>query len=87
MLIEIHMKLHQELGIPANYGGERKLPHYEEASDLVDVGPNLVGRIQRLAPEAAAKWQQMVATAADSGVRLLIVSGFRSYEHQAELIR
>ncbi len=87
MLIEIHMKLHQELGIPANYGGERKLPYYEEATDLIDVGPNLVGRIQRLAPEAAAKWQQMVETAAGNGVRLLIVSGFRSYEHQAELIR
>ena len=87
MLIESHRKLHQELGIPANYGGERKLPYYEEATDLIDVGPNLVGRIQRLVPEAAAKWQQMVETAAGSGVRLLIVSGFRSYEHQAELIR
>ena len=76
MLIESHRKLHRELGIPANYGGERKLPYYEEATDLIDVGPNLVGRIQRLVPAAAAKWQQMVETAAGSGVRLLIVSGF-----------
>ncbi len=87
MLNESHMKLHQELGIPANYGGERKLPHYEEATELIEVGPNLVGRTQQLTPQAAANWQEMVEKAAGIGVRLLIVSGFRSYEYQAELIR
>ncbi len=87
MLSERHQKLHQELGIPADYGGERNLPDYEESTDLIDVGPNLVGRMQRLTPEAAAKWQQMVQAAAGKGVRLLIVSGFRSCEYQADLIR
>jgi len=87
MLSDLHSKLHQELGIPADYGGEQNLPYYEEARDLIDVGPNLVGRTQQLTPAAAAKWQQMVDTAAGSGVRLLIVSGFRSFEYQAELIR
>ena len=87
MLIERHQKLHQELGIPADYGGERDLPHYEETTDLIEIGPNLVGRVQRLTPETAAKWQQMVEAAAGNGIRLLIVSGFRSYEYQAELIR
>lgn len=87
MLNEVHRKLHQELGIPADYGGERNLPYYEETTELVDVGPNLVGRMQQLTPEAAAKWQQMVEAAAGSGIRLLIVSGYRSYEYQAELIR
>ncbi len=86
MLSELHQKLHQELGIPADYGSERNLPHYEETPDLIAVGPNLVGRMQQLAPKAAAKWQQMVEAAAGSGVRLLIVSGYRSYEYQAELI-
>ena len=86
MLSELHQKLHQELGIPADYGSERNLPHYEETTDLIAVGPNLVGRMQQLAPKAAAKWQQMVEAAAGSGVRLLIVSGYRSYEYQAELI-
>jgi D-alanyl-D-alanine carboxypeptidase len=79
--------LHQELGIPDDYGAARRLPRYEEATELIDVGPNLIGRMQRLTPEAAAKWQQMVAAAASDGVRLLIVSGYRSYEYQAELIR
>ena len=87
MLGEFHQKLHQELGIPDNYGGERNLPQYEETTDLIDVGPNLVGRMQQLTPEAAAKWQQMVEAAANDGIRLLIVSGYRSCEYQAELIR
>ncbi len=87
MLSELHQKLHQELGIPGDYGGERDLPQFDEASDLVEVGPNLVGRMQRLTPAAAANWQQMVEAAAGDGVRLLIVSGYRSYEYQAELIR
>jgi len=87
MLSEDHIKLYHELGIPANYGGERKLPYYEEATDLIDVGLNLVGRMQQLTPRTAEKWQQMVESAACSGVHLLIVSGYRSYEYQAELIR
>jgi D-alanyl-D-alanine carboxypeptidase len=80
-------ELHEELGIPADYGQAGGLPAYVEAADLVDVGPNLVGRMQRLTPEAAAKWQSMVAAAEADGVLLMIVSGFRSYEYQAALIR
>lgn len=87
MRSERHQRLHLELGIPADYGGTRKLPRFAEATDLVDVGPNLVGRMQQLAPEAAANWQHMVEAAAGDDVRLLIVSGYRSYEYQAELIR
>ena len=87
MLSRIHQKLHEELGIPASYGDDRRLTYYDEATDLTDVGLNLVGRMQQLTPQAAAKWQQMVEVAAGGGVRLLIVSGFRSFEYQAELIR
>ena len=87
MSSESHQKLHQELGIPADYGQDRCLPYYSEATGLVDVGPNLVGRKQRLAPDTAARWQQMVEAASRGGIRLLIVSGFRSFEYQAQLIR
>ena len=87
MLNEIRQKLHKELGIPEDYVSNRKLPTYVEADDLVDVGPNLVGRMQRLTPAATAKWQQMVEAAAGAGVRLLIVSGYRSFDYQADLIR
>jgi len=87
MLNEENRKLHEELGIPAGYGKDGHPPYYKEASDLVDIGPNLVGRMQQLTPAAAAAWQQMTEAASADGIRLLIVSGFRDYEYQAGLIR
>jgi D-alanyl-D-alanine carboxypeptidase len=80
-------ELHEELGIPDDYGQADGKPAFEEAVDLVDAGPNLVGRMQRLAPETARKWAEMVDAAAADGVTLLIVSGFRGIEYQARLIR
>lgn len=80
-------KLHTELGIPADYATKRGLRAYRESTDLIDIGPNLVGRMQRLTPSAASKWQQMVEAAAVDNIRLLLVSGFRSYDYQATLIR
>ena len=80
-------ELHEELGIPADYGDDGTRPTYTEAEELVDVGPNLVGRMQRLTPETAAKWQAMAAAAEQDGIRLMIVSGFRSIDYQARLIR
>jgi len=80
-------ELHIELGIPDDYGSDGAKPEFEEAVDLVEVGPNLVGRMQRLTPETAVSWQEMQAAARDDGITLLIVSGFRSIEYQASLIR
>lgn len=80
-------KLHDELGIPASYGQGGGPPAYPEAQDLVEVGPNLVGRIQRLTPGTSQRWQDMVQAAAGDGVTLLLVSGYRSIDYQARLIR
>ena len=80
-------ELHTELGIPEDYGQDGTRPEYAEASELVEVGPNLVGRMQRLTPEAAASWRAMQAAAAEDGVTLLLVSGYRSIDYQARLIR
>ena len=80
-------ELHSELGIPPDYGAGDGPPAYAEALELVDVGPNLVGRVQRLTPEATRCWQAMVGAAGTDGVTLLLVSGFRSVEYQAGLIR
>ncbi len=79
--------LHKELGIDENYARDSGLEPFAEAKQLVEVGPNLVGRMQRLTPAAAAQWASMVAAAAGDGIQLLIVSGFRAIEYQAELIR
>jgi len=80
-------ELHTELGIPGDYGLDGQKPLYEEAAELVDVGPNLVGRMQRLTPDTAASWQNMLNAARADGVTLMIVSGFRDFEYQASLIR
>jgi len=80
-------ELHTELGIPGDYGSGGNRPAFSEAPDLVDVGPNLVGRMQRLTSGTAASWQEMQAAAREAGITILIVSGFRSIEYQASLIR
>ena len=80
-------ELHAELGIPDDYGAAGSMPVFDEAAELVEVGPNLVGRMQRLVPEAARQWRAMVAEADKIGIQLLIVSGFRGFEYQAGLIR
>ncbi len=80
-------ELHQELGIPEDYGLDRTKPVFQEATELLEVGPNLVGRMQRLTPATAGAWAAMQEAAADDGVTLLIVSGFRSIDYQARLIR
>ncbi len=81
------LELHKELGIPSDYGRSAEQPSFAETDDLVDVGPNLVGRMQRLAPAAAQQWEAMVLAAGADGIHLLIVSGFRGVEYQAALIR
>ena len=81
------LEWHAALGIPDDYATTRGLPAYDEAVELVDVGPNLVGRMQRLTPAAAERWAKLVAAAATDDIRLMIVSGFRSFAYQAELIR
>ena len=80
-------ELHAELGIPEDYGLDGSRPVFGEATDLVEVGPNLVGRMQSLEREAAARWIEMQAGAEAAGVLLLIVSGYRSIDYQARLIR
>ena len=87
VLSELNSRLHEELGIPPSYGRGGVPPYYPAADALVDVGPNLVGHMQRLDPEAAARWHEMVEAAGADGVRLLIVSGFRDAGYQAGLIR
>jgi len=80
-------ELHTELGIPGDYGRDGVKPLFDEAVDLVDVEPNPEGRMQRLTFATAASWREMQAAARDDGVALLLISGFRSIEYQAGLIR
>jgi D-alanyl-D-alanine carboxypeptidase len=80
-------ELHEELGIDVDYARNTGMEPFIEAGELVDVGPNLVGLMQRLTPTAAESWVNMVTVAAGDAIQLLIVSGFRGVEYQADLIR
>ena len=82
-------KLHRALGIPSRYAVDRKLaPHFEAAeSDLVVIGQNEEGRPIRLARPAAEAWIRMHDAAARDRLELIPISGFRSIERQAEIIR
>jgi len=82
-----HLPLLAELGIPAGYGKSPYLPVYTEASEVIDVEPNIVGRMQQLTPSSAVAWNAMREQARQDDVQLLLVSGFRSLEYQAGLIR
>ena len=82
-----HTELFADLGIPADYGRDPQRPAYADATELEDVGPNIVGRPQRLGPATARAWRRMKQTAELSGVELLLESGFRSIAQQTELFR
>lgn len=87
MLTLSQRQTHSELGIPKDYAADGRLPYYPEATELVDIGPNLIGRMQQLAPVAAERWTAMVGAANADGLVLMVVSGFRSFDYQASLIR
>jgi len=87
MLTLSQRKTHSELGIPEDYAADGRLPYYPEATELVDVGPNLIGRMQQLTPPAADSWNEMVSAARSDDLVLMVVSGYRSFDYQASLIR
>jgi D-alanyl-D-alanine carboxypeptidase len=80
-------ELFADLGIPSDYGRQPRRPQFAEATNLVEVEPNIVGTMQQLTPDTAEAWRAMKQAAAAAGVPLLLVSGFRSIRHQTDIIR
>lgn len=81
--------LHRELGLPSDYATQRGLLVQSEAdpATLVVIGRNDAGRDILLTPAAAAAWRELQAAAARASITLLPLSGFRSVDRQAEIIR
>lgn len=71
---------------PPPSGYERRMPRHEEAARLEAVGLDTAGREERLTPEAARAWHRMRQAAETDGVRLLLVSGFRSVARQTAIV-
>ncbi|HVW20372.1 MAG TPA: M15 family metallopeptidase [Opitutaceae bacterium] len=77
----------RELELGLNHPRLARLEAFEEATALLEAARDAQGRGTYLAPAAARAWKELAAAAARDGVVLELVSGFRSYEHQAQLVR
>lgn len=76
----------RELGIPDSFASARRQTLQLECGDLVSIGLDMSGREQRLERVAAMSWEAMRAAAAREGVALVIVSAFRSFDYQRQII-
>lgn len=76
----------EDLGIPPALITARGLEPFAEPESLevAEVGDD--GREHRLTPETTAAWRRLREAAAAAGVRLFIVSAFRSIARQAEIV-
>ena len=75
------------IGIPRNYGTTHRMPLVRDATELVDAGRDIFGRAQRLMPEAADAWARMKAAATNAGVDFQLVSAYRSFAYQANILK
>ena len=77
----------RDLGIPDDLIRKRNLPLCTEPPSLVVIELDGRGREQRLTPEAGDAWRAMKAAAAGAGVDLHLISAFRSFDRQCEIVR
>ena len=80
--------VHRELGIPPDYAITRRLEYHADADgrSLVPVRA-MGGREIHVSGEIIDAWTRMQTTAATDSVQLILVSGFRSFARQTEIIR
>lgn len=76
-----------DLGADPDLIERRGLPLFADAGEVIVAHVSQRGREHFLTPAAARQWQAMRASAGTEGVELLMISGFRSFDRQLELIR
>jgi len=79
-------QLHKTLGIPLDYAVSRALPLCLEPSALVDTELDFYQRQQKLTPTAFSAWSEMREAATSQGISLFLISAFRGYQYQHDLI-
>lgn len=79
-------ELHKALGIPKDYAASCKLPLCLEPATLVETELDFYKRQQRLTPAACSAWSEMRDAATHSGISLFLISAFRGYQYQHDLI-
>lgn len=65
---------------------ERSLPLFDDAKELAVAQVSASGREHRLIPRAAKRWIELRSSASKDGVALVVISAFRSFDRQFELI-
>lgn len=80
-------RVHQQLGIPADYGARTGLQLQVTPDDLVPIGSDIYGRSQRLRRAAASAWVKLRSNAAADGLDIQVVSAYRPLSYQVELIQ
>jgi zinc D-Ala-D-Ala carboxypeptidase len=80
------LDLQQALGIPGDYAQTCKLPLCLEPATLVDTELDFYQRPQQMTPAAFSAWTAMREEATEQGVSLFLISAFRSYQYQHDLI-
>ncbi len=75
-----------DLGGDPNIIEERGLPCYDDTRELVVADVSRSGIEHKLTQAAARSWKAMKAGAADDEVSLILISGFRSFDRQFEIV-
>jgi zinc D-Ala-D-Ala carboxypeptidase len=75
------------LGAVPELAEHRGLELHADAVELVVAHVSASGREHLLVPRAASHWQELRGAAARDGVELVVISAFRSFDRQFELIR
>ena len=75
------------LGVNPALIEKRGLPSFEDAHNLVVADVSQSGREHQLVPEAALAWLKLKSKAHAAGVSLIIVSAYRSFDRQLEIVK
>ena len=75
------------LGVSPGFLENRRLPMYADAERLALVEVDAAGRELLLTPPTVTAWKSMSQAASHDGVELFVVSAFRSFDRQLEIIK
>jgi D-alanyl-D-alanine carboxypeptidase len=76
----------REIGAPVALLSQRRLELFQDAVDLELAHVSQRGREHYLIPDAAVAWRDMRKAAENESIVLVMISGFRSFGRQLELI-
>ena len=77
----------EQLGAAGDLAERRNLPLFADATEFQIAHVSASGREHLLIPAAAEQWRALRAAAENDEVTLLVISGYRGFDRQVELIQ